>query len=180
MLFFRLNATTGCINQYFTPFLEREGGREKERCSQFLVSKSKPLVYFVSVEKTNPMYLTKCILHMCKVCFPSRPFLGWVDASRASGPWLYLWPSQLSAAFAWASCYELSLVGTGGLCVVCSPANLLGVLQTSLPSPTGGGAAGECQAVALAIWVQPLRGLGPGPFINYPPLLSSSLSLNWE
>jgi hypothetical protein len=71
-------------------------------------------------------------------------------------------------------------VGTGGLCVVCPPTNLLRVLQTSLPGPTGGGAAGEWQAVALAIWAPPLRGLRPGPFINCPPLLSSSLSLNWE
>lgn len=71
-------------------------------------------------------------------------------------------------------------MGTSGLSVVCSPANLLRVLQTSLPSPTGSGAAGEYQAVALAVWAQLLRGLGLGPFINYPPRLSSSVSINWE
>lgn len=148
----------------------------------FLISKStqihKKCILF-SVEKANPMFLTKCILHMCEVkSFPTRPFLkGESLLSRHKDPGYtmsYLWPCQLSAAFARASRCELCLVGTGGLCVVCSPANLLRVLQTSPPSPTGGGAAGECQAVASAIWA------GPWPLINYPPLLSSSLSPNWE
>lgn len=68
MLFFRLNATTDCINQYFTPFL-RERERELEMCSQFLFSfqKENHRCILFSVEKANPVFLTECILHVCEV-----------------------------------------------------------------------------------------------------------------
>lgn len=68
MLFFRLNATTDCINQYFTPFLNQRE-REREMCFQFLFlfQKENHRCILFSVEKANPMFLTKCILHMCEV-----------------------------------------------------------------------------------------------------------------
>lgn len=72
MLFFRLNATTDCINQYFTP-LEREN--EIEMCSQFLFSfqKENHRCILFSVEKANPVFSTECILHVCgvKSVFPA-------------------------------------------------------------------------------------------------------------
>lgn len=66
MLFFRLNATTDCINQYFTP-LERES--EIEMCSQFLFSfqKENHRCILFSVGKANPVFSTECILHVCEV-----------------------------------------------------------------------------------------------------------------
>lgn len=149
----------------------------------FLVPKRKPLVYFVFHGKGKPHVLDQ--MHFAhvqsEVCFPSRLLKGESLLSRHKDPGYtisYLWPCQLSAAFARASCCELCLVGTGRLCVVCSPANLLRVLQTSVPSPTGGGAAGECQAVASAIWAQPLR-TGPWPFYKLPTT-SVLISLSWE
>lgn len=68
MLFFRLNATTDCINQYFTPFL-REKEREIEMCSQFLFSfqKENHRCILFSVGKANPVFSTECILHVCEV-----------------------------------------------------------------------------------------------------------------
>lgn len=85
---------------------------------------------------------------------------------------------RLGPSFALADCCKLCLVGcAGGLCIVCPPITPLGVLKTSprqkmtaLPCPAGGGVSGECQAVALTLWVQPLGGLEPGPFYNLPTI----------
>lgn len=51
-----------CINQYFTPFPKTE--RERE-CSQFLVSKSKPSMYFVFNGKDKPHVLDQ--MHFARV-----------------------------------------------------------------------------------------------------------------
>lgn len=60
----------------------------------------------------------------------------------------------------------------GGLCVVYTPLAPLGVSPADLSEAEDGDyhvllkmTVGECQAVALALWVQSLGGLGPRPLL---------------
>lgn len=75
----------------------------------FLVPKRKPLVYFVFHGKGKPHVLDQ--MHFAhvqsEVCFSSRLLKGESLFSRHKDPGYtisYLWPCQLSAAFARASC----------------------------------------------------------------------------
>lgn len=110
------------------------------------------------------MFLTKCILNTYP--FPGGSFLKGDDCCssgiRIPGCIVpYMWPNPVQCHVCKASC-KVCMVSTGGLCVVCSPI-ILRVRQISLSQkmvtlacPAGGGGAGEGQAVALAIWDQPL------------------------
>lgn len=89
------------------------------------------------MEKTNHMFLTKCILHMCEASvFPAGVLerVGCCSLGISSPGYNIscLWPGQVQCHTALTSCCGLCMVGTGGLCVVCPPTHLLRVLQISL------------------------------------------------
>lgn len=81
------------------------------------------------MEKTNHMFLTKCILHMCEASVFPAGVLERVGCC-------YLGISSpgytISCHTALTSCCGLYMVGTGGLCIVCPPTHLLRVLHISL------------------------------------------------
>lgn len=87
--------------------------------------KNQPLVCFLFLmeKKKKPMHLTKCILNTSP--FPSRPFLKG-DGCCSSGIRI----SGHTVSSMWPN--PGSVVGIGGLCIVCSTIILMRVQQTSL------------------------------------------------
>lgn len=102
-------------------------------------------------------FLQQTLLKGVACCFPGIR----TPSCAISHPWL-------SPAWYCVCLCTLPQVVLGGpdlgLCIVCPPIHPKVVLHTSLRYPAGGGAAGDCQLVALTLWSQPLAGPGHGPF----------------
>lgn len=163
----------------FHPFLDPL--REKEKCSRFYFSsyfKKQLLVFWFLflMEKTNPvLILTKCVLHMCEASrfCSSRPFSkGWLAAPLVSDPPPPVVPTSLGPApmalhspvttsasrDGWAARWPLHSRPSGSPCRLPEAGD-----GRPCGRPAGAGAAGDCQAVALALWAQPVGGSEPGP-----------------
>lgn len=107
--------------------------------------------------------------HVWSLRFSSRHLKGWLAAFQASGPPVVPSPTrglaQLGVVFACAHCYKLCVVGRTRVFALSALPSTPRWSRTPLCRyPAGGGAAGDCQAVALALWSQPLVGPGQEPF----------------
>lgn len=107
--------------------------------------------------------------HVWSLRFSSRHLKGWLAAFQASGPPVVPSPTrglaQLGVVFACAHCYKLCVVGWTRVFALSALPSTPRWSRTPLCRyPAGGGAAGDCQAVALALWSQPLVGPGQEPF----------------
>lgn len=107
--------------------------------------------------------------HVWSLRFSSRHLKGWLAAFQASGPPVVPSPTrglaQLGVVFACAHCYKLCVVGWTRVFALSALPSTPGWSRTPLCLyPAGGGATGDCQAVALALWSQPLVGPGREPF----------------